>query len=110
LEFEYQIKYDPAVIEKIEDIRNYIEKVLLAPSAAKKRVASIFDDVAKIKPMPESYPSVDQKIGIQISKKFETIFTLIAGGKYLVFFFIDGRTIYITHLLPTETDYLSLFQ
>lgn len=110
LESEYKIDYDPSVLNRIEDIENYISNVLFSPTTAKNRVKAIFDDIAKIKIMPESYPSADEKIGVTISEVHETKFKLIVGGKYLVFFFIDKKLIYISHLLPTETDYMSLFE
>ena len=110
MESEYKIDYDPSVLDRISDIENYISNVLFSDAAAKKRVEDIFDDVAKIKIMPDSYPSADEKIVVRINDEYETKFKLIVGGKYLVFFFIDKKLLYVTHLLPTETDYISLFQ
>ncbi|WP_190289102.1 type II toxin-antitoxin system RelE/ParE family toxin [Lactococcus kimchii] len=110
MDFDYQIEYDPTVLDRISDIENYISNVLFSPVAARNRVETIFDDIAQLKKMPASYPSADKKIGVQISKTHETKFKLIVGGKYLVFFFVDENIIYISHLLPTETDYMSLFE
>lgn len=106
---KYHLIYAPRVLEKISDIENYISNVLAAPDTAKNRVTEIFNELAKLKIMPESYPSADDKVGKRISENSETKFTLIVSSKYLVFFFIDGMTVYVSHLIPSETDYMSLF-
>ncbi|WP_172357834.1 type II toxin-antitoxin system RelE/ParE family toxin [Lactococcus insecticola] len=106
---EYRIEYDPSVLDKISDIRDYISNVLLNPTTADKRVKNIFDDIEKIKYMPEGYPSADEKIGKRLSQKFDTRFTLIVSKKYMVFFFIDNQRIVVSHLLPTSTNYFDLF-
>lgn len=106
---DYKIQYDLTVLDKISGISDYISNVLLSPVNAEKRVRAIFDDISKLKILPESYPSADKKIGKRLNQEFETHFNLIVSGKYLVFFLVDRETVVITHLIPTDSNYFELF-
>ena len=99
----------PHIYIQLTSIKDYISNVLFDPSGAEKRVRDIVCGMKNLSTFPERGFNADKKVGKQISKTDKTLGILVADNQYLVFYTVDGERIYITHLIPTKSDYSKLF-
>ena len=97
-----KLRYTPAAIVDMEEIRSYIRDVLLNPDAAKNVLAAIATSCAKLKVQPY--------MGIELRKKLNRDLNgyCIIAGKYIVIYDVD-ESVSILRVLDTRTDYVREF-
>ena len=99
------------MIIKLDEIYDYIARMLSAPITAKKKIKEIRDNIFILKMFPESGFDADEKFGkvIDSNNKRREI-TLKRGC--IVLYFIDGnqRRVVVTNLFSTKSDYVKLFK
>ena len=98
------------VSQAIDSIHNYISTVLLSPQSAKNTVTKILDGLKSLETFPEAGFDADEKIGLKINSKYSTRGKII--GQYILLYFIDQtqRTVFLSHLFHTNSDYVTLLQ
>ena len=57
----YEVKLTAQAIEQIEEIVQYISKVLLAPETARKWADALQYEIAKLDSMPSRYPLTEEE-------------------------------------------------
>jgi len=96
-----KLRYTPAAMLDLQEIRDYICDVLLNPDAAQNVLANIAASCGKLKNQPY--------MGIELRKKLNREidgYCLIAG-KYIVIYDVDDA-ISILRVLDTRTDYVKV--
>jgi len=96
-----KLRYTPAAMLDLQEIRDYICDVLLNPDAAQNVLANIATSCGKLKNQPY--------MGIELRKKLNREidgYCLIAG-KYIVIYDVDDA-ISILRVLDTRTDYVKV--
>jgi len=106
----YKVIISTEVSQAIDSIHNYISTVLLSPQSAKNTVAKILDGLKNLETFSEAGFDADEKIGLKINSKYPTIGKII--GQYILLYFIDQtqRTVFLSHLFHTKSDYVTLLQ
>lgn len=106
----YKVILSTEVSQAIDSIHNYISTVLLSPQSAKNTVARILDSLKSLEIFPEAGFDADEKIGVKINSKYPTRGKIIS--QYILLYFIDQtqRTIFLSHLFHTKSDYVTLLQ
>ena len=106
----YKVIASKEVKEAIDNIHDYIATVLLSPQSAKNTVAKILDSLKSLEIFPEAGFDADEKIGVKINSKYPTRGKII--GQYILLYFIDQthRTVFLSHLFHTKSDYVTLLQ
>lgn len=99
------------MIIKLDEIYDYIARMLSAPITAKKKIKEIRDNIFILKMFPESGFDADEKFGKVIdsnNKRRE----ITLKRDYIVLYFIDGnqRRVVVTNLFSTKSDYVKLFK
>ena len=96
-----KLRYTPAAILDLQEIRNYIRDTLLNPDAAQNVIAKIAASCARLKEQPY--------MGIELRKKLnrEMEGYCIVVGNYIVIYNID-EMISIVRVLDTRTDYMTI--
>lgn len=94
-----KLRYTPAAIADMQDIRDYIRDVLLNPEAVQNILAGIAASCAKLKEQPY--------IGLELRKKLrrEIEGRCLLHGRYIICYEID-EAISILRVLDTRTDYV----
>ncbi len=107
----YTVKTPQSIFDQIKSIKNYIQDVLLSPTAAKHTSQQLLAGIRSLETFPERGFDADKKVGRQISKTKKTFGILIANRKYLLFYTINpqDKVVIVTHLLPVKSDYTKLF-
>ncbi len=97
-----KIRVTPKALNDLKDIKLYIEKELLNPTAANNTVKRIINDY--------SYLEVSPYMGLPLSSKvpFDTDYRVVVSGNYLVFYKVDGEYISIYRILYARRDYLKI--
>ena len=106
----YKVILSTEVSQAIDSIHDYITTVLLLPQSAKNTVAKILDGLKSLETFPEAGFDADEKIGLKINSKYPTRGKII--GQYILLYFIDQtqRTVFLSHLFYTKSDYVTLLQ
>ena len=106
----YKVILSTEVRQAIDSIHNYISTVLLSSHSAKNTVAKILDGLKSLETFPEAGFDADEKIGLKINSNYSTRGKII--GQYILLYFIDQtqRTVFLTHLFHTKSDYVTLLQ
>ena len=106
----YKVILSTEVSQAIDSIHDYITTVLLSPQSAKNTVAKILDGLKSLETFPEAGFDADEKIELKINSKYPTRGKII--GQYILLYFIDQthRTVFLTHLFHTKSDYVTLLQ
>lgn len=99
---EYKIEVTEEAYEDIERIYNYIYKILLNPTAAKRTVASIFNGIDKLMTFPERGGKLF--IHLPISYRF------VLSGNYQIIYRIDNDTVWITRVMHIKQDIMAELQ
>ena len=106
----YKVILSTEVSQAIDSIHNYISTVHLSPQSAKNTVAKILDGLKSLEVFPEAGFDADEKIGVKINSKFPTRGKII--DQYVLLYFIDQtqKTVFLSHLFHTKSDYVTLLQ
>lgn len=106
----YKVILSTEVSQAIDSIHDYITTVLLSPQSAKNTVAKILDGLKSLETFPEAGFDADEKIGLKINSKYPTRGKII--GQYILLYFINHtqRTVFLSHLFHTKSDYVTLLQ
>lgn len=106
----YKVILSKEVEQAIDNIHEYIATVLLAPQSAKNTVVKILDGLKSLEVFPEAGFDADEKIGVKINSKFPTRGKII--DQYVLLYFIDQtqKTVFLSHLFHTKSDYVTLLQ
>lgn len=96
-----KLRYTPAAIMDLQEIRDYIRDVLMNPDAAQNVVKSIADSCSRLKDQPY--------IGVDLRKKLnrEIDGYCIITGKYIVIYEVD-ESVSVLRVLDTRTDYVKV--
>lgn len=94
-----KLRYTPAAILDLQEIRDSICEALLNPEAAQGILRSIADSCAKLKNQP--------RMGMELRKKLEREIEgyCIVVGKYLVIYDV-AEAVSVLRVLDARTDYL----
>lgn len=108
---KYEIRIPAFVLEQIQTIRVYIQNVIGSSQGAESTVQSIFDGIKSLEIFPERGFDADLNVGKQITPFGPTKGIVIANQRYLLFYTIDPKEkiVFVTHLVPTKSDYAKLF-
>ena len=106
----YKVIISTEVSQAIDSIHDYITTVLLSPQSAKNTVTKILDGLKSLETFPEAGFDADEKIGLKINSKYPTRGKIIE--QYILLYFIDQtqRTVFLSHLFYTKSDYVTLLQ
>lgn len=106
----YNVILSKEVEQAIDNIHNYIATVLLSPQSSKNTVAKILDGLKNLEVFPEAGFDADEKIGVKINSKHPTRGKII--DQYVLLYFIDQiqKTVFLSHLFHTKSDYVTLLQ
>lgn len=108
---EYRLIYHDSVLRTLEEIYTYILNTFQSEESAKKKVTDLYSKLEILKTFPEAGFCADEKFGKIIDNRHITRGVAL-GRDYIALYFIDkeNMTVFITHLLPTRTDYLKIFK
>ena len=96
-----KLRYTPAAILDLQEIRDYIRDVLLNPDAAQNVLKNIADSCGKLKNQPYMGIELRKKLGREIDGH------CIITGKYIVIYDVD-EAVSILRVLDTRTDYVKV--
>jgi len=96
-----KLRYTPAAILDVQEIRDYIQDVLLKLDAAQNVLKNIADSCAKLKNQPYMGVELRKKLGREIDGY------CIITGKYIVIYDVD-EAVSILRVLDTRTDYVKV--
>ena len=96
-----KLRYTPAAILDLQEIRDYICDVLLNPDAAKNVLTNIATSCGKLKDQPYMGVELRKKLGREIDGY------CIITGKYIVIYDVD-EAVSILRVLDTRTDYVKV--
>ena len=96
-----KLRYTPAAILDLQEIRDYIQDVLLNPDAAQNVLKNIADSCRKLKNQPYMGVELRKKLGREIDGY------CIITGKYIVIYDVD-EAVSILRVLDTRTDYVKV--
>lgn len=96
-----KLRYTPAAILDLQEIRDYIRDVLLNPDAAQNMLKNIADSCSKLKNQPYMGFELRKKLGREIDGH------CIITGKYIVIYDVD-EAVSILRVLDTRTDYVKV--
>lgn len=94
-----KLRYTPAAMLDLQEIRDDIQDVLMNPDAAANVISGIAASCARLKEQPF--------MGTELRKKFgrELEGWCILTGKYIVIYDVD-EAISVLRVLDTRTDYM----
>ena len=96
-----KLRYTPAAILDLQEIRDYIQDVLLNTDAAQNVLKNIADSCGKLKNQPYMGVELRKKLGREIDGY------CIITGKYIVIYDVD-EAVSILRVLDTRTDYVKV--
>lgn len=97
-----ELRFSPAALEDLREIRTYICEELQNPDAARTTVERILDDIAVLKQAPYIGTSLSARVS------FDTRYRYLICGKYLAFYVPEEDTISIVRVLYGRRDYLRI--
>lgn len=97
-----KIKYTPAAIADLQEMKDYISKTLHNPKAANRITKSIMDHCANLKAHPQ--------LGISLAAKTEedTDLRYLVCERHLAMYRVEGDLILIARILDGRTDYMKV--
>lgn len=106
----YEVIIAPDVLDKIEQIENYIAENF-SIELAKKRTVDIFDSLGGLELFPELGFDFDSKIGRCVDNRVKTR-GIILKQQYIALYYVEvqKKRVTVTHLFSTKEDYLKLFR
>lgn len=96
-----KLRYTPAAMNDLEEIKTYIAETLLNPDAAQQLVAGIAVSCAKLKEQPMLGAELRYKINREVDERY-----LIHGKHIIIYEATD--VISILRVLDTRTNYLQI--
>lgn len=96
------LRYSPQAIRDLQELRDYIRKVLRNPGAARRISKKIMDTCGHLKKHPQLGASVEAKVSNHTDLRF------LLCEKYIVFYRIDGDVISVARVLDGRQDYLHI--
>ena len=96
------IRYTPVAIRDLQELRQYISKVLNNPKAAARIAKGILDSCAKLKQHPQFGMSLEAKIGQTTDLRY------LICEKHIAFYRIDGNVISVARIIDGRQDYLRI--
>lgn len=110
---DYVVKIPDEIFTQLQNIKDYVANVLFSPQAAEKQVRQILTDLRNLRTFPERGFDADEKVGKQISQYAKTYGIIVGNRKYLAFYNIDEsngtKYVFVTYLVPVQSDYAKLF-
>lgn len=99
------IKYTPAAIADLQELKDYISKTLHNPKAAQRITKNILDQCSNLKSHPQLGMSLAAKTGVDTDLRY------LICEHYLTMYREEGDLILIARILDGRTDYMRvLFQ
>lgn len=96
-----KLRYTPAAMVDLEEIKSYIADTLLNPDAAANLMASIAEVCAPLKDQPLPGPELRHILHREIDERF------LIHKKYMIVYEVTDA-VSILRVLDTRTDYLNI--
>ena len=96
------IRYTPEAVRDLQELRQYISKVLNNPKAATRISKGILDSCARLKQYPHLGMSLEAKIGISTDLRY------LICEKHIAFYRIDDNVISVARIIDGRQDYLRI--
>ena len=96
-----KLRYTPAAIADLEEIKSYIADTLLNPDTAANLMASIAAACALLKDQPSLGPELRHKLHREIDERF------LIHKKYMIIY-EETDAVSILRVLDTRTDYMNI--
>lgn len=106
---KYQIIYAERVIESLDAIYDYIANTIGSKDRARRKIASIREDIKRLEIFPEAGFDADKKFGKRLDPNYPTR-GITLRRDYLVLYNILDNKVRVVYLLPTKSDYMKLFK
>ena len=94
-----KLRYTPAAMADLQEIKTYISDTLMNPDAAQNLMASIAAACAKLKDQPTMGPELRNKIQREVRERY------LIHGKYIIIYDVTDA-IDVLRVLDTRTNYL----
>ena len=103
----YDVIFDPKVVDRIDEIVDYLTDVLSSPAAARNFLDGLDELITNLESLPLSYPnSLDARLAARGYRK------ALVGNYVLLFRVVEtgerSGTVYVTNLLHGSPDYQGL--
>ena len=95
-----RIKYTPAAIADLQEMKDYISKVLHNPKAGKRITKNIMDHCSNLKEHPNLGMSLAAKTGLETDLRY------LVCEQHLAMYRVEGDLILIARILDGRTDYM----
>ena len=96
------IKYTPAAIVDLQELKAYISKTLHNPKAAKRIIKSIMDHCSNLKTHPQLGMSLAAKTGVETDLRY------LVCEQHLAMYRVEGDLILVARILDGRTDYMKV--
>lgn len=96
-----KLRYTPQAVADLENISNYVSINLQNPDAARRIVASIVQDAAKLKNQPELGILLSTKTGREIAGRF------LVSGQYIIIYDVS-EAISVLRVIDSRVDYMRI--
>lgn len=96
-----KLRYTPAAMNDLEEIKTYIAETLLNPDAAHNLMVGIAASCAKLKDQPMMGAELRHKINREVDERY------LIHGKYIIIYELTD-VISIIRVLDTRTNYLQI--
>lgn len=97
-----RIKYTPAAIADLQEMKDYVSKTLHNPKAANRITKSIMDHCANLKEHPQLGMSLAAKTGEDTDLRY------LVCEQHLAMYRVEGDLILIARILDGRTDYMKV--
>ena len=98
---DYKIEYTTTALKSLENIYDYISKVLFNSIAAENIVIGIFDAINNLKSFPKMFPIVE----FNVSKKTPVRIAIYKNYKILYSIFEDDNVVVIYDIINSKQNY-----
>lgn len=96
------VRYTPEAIRDLQEMRQYISKILGNPKAATRIAKMILDTCSKLKQHPQMGSALEAKIGKPTDLRY------LICEKRIAFYRVDGETISVARIIDGKQDYLHI--
>lgn len=97
-----KLKFTPAAIRDLQELKKYISSTLHNPAAANRISKNILDACSSLK----EYPQLEMDLSAKTQK--ETDLRYLLSEKHLVIYRVEGELILIARILDGRTDYMQI--
>lgn len=97
-----KIKYTPAAIADIQELKDYISKTLHNPKAAQRITKCIMDHCSNLKAYPQLGMSLEAKIGAETDLRY------LVCEQHIAMYRVEDDLILIARILDGRTDYMKV--